>query len=252
MDAPDILDLLGKTPREFGGLHVHFEAVESVDGRLLVARVLVQAAFLPLRGEAFVTFLVGSHELGRHPLPVPRGTEVIRASYPLKLPADVRSIDAMIIPVPESGERIRPAWKLHDTFEIPKLSEMEPYRETNVGFNPAATVISSLLSGGISLEFDVATTELAANTRTEVHKARELPNRLTREITGTCKPLNAIHLETVWMQGQPLPRPAPIVPRAAAATPIGAIKRCGACAYEGPAAELERRTTCPACDALWG
>ncbi|MFT3708665.1 MAG: hypothetical protein QM817_13520 [Archangium sp.] len=251
-DAPDILDLMGKTPREFGGLHVHFESVESIDGKLIVARLLVQAAFLPLKGEATVSFLVGSHELARHPLPVPRGTEAIRASYPLKLPAEVSSIDALIHPVPENGERIRPAWKLHDTHEIPKLSEMETYRRTDVAFDPAGSVLSSMLSGGIALEFNVAATELAAKTSTEVHRARELPARLTRELSGTCKPLGAIHFETVWMQGQPLPEPRRIVPQQHAAPKAGAIKRCGACAYEGPAAELERRTTCPACDALWG
>ena len=43
-------------------------------------------------------------------------------------------------------------------------------------------------------------------------------------------------------------------PMIRAAPPITAstIKRCAACGFEGPAAELERRTTCPACDALWG
>ena len=29
---PDILDHLGKTPREFGALHVHFESVTTIDG----------------------------------------------------------------------------------------------------------------------------------------------------------------------------------------------------------------------------
>lgn len=251
MFAPDILDLLGKTPREFGGLHVHFEALESADGRLVVARLLVQAAWLPLRGDAFVTFLVGSHELGRHPLPVPRGTEVMRASYPLRLPAEVSSLDALIIPVPAQGERVRPAWKLHDTFEIPKLSEMETYRRTDVALDPAGSVLSSLLSGGVAIDLNVAVTELAAKTSIDVHKARELPARLTREVGGTCKPLAAILFETVWLEGQPLPEPPPMI-RAAPPITASTIKRCAACGFEGPAAELERRTTCPACDALWG
>jgi hypothetical protein len=249
--APDILDLLGKTPREFGGLHVHFESVESVDGALLVARLLVQAAFLPLRGEAHVSFLVGSHEVARHPLPVPRGIEVVRASYPLKLPAAVDALDALISAPARTGERVRPAWLLHDTFEIPRLSEMETYRRTDVSLDPAASVLASILGGGVSLEINVATTELAAKTSTEVHRARALPARLTRAIAGTCRPLGAIHFETVWLEGQPLPQPPPLVVQPVASRAAGAIKRCGACAFEGPADELDRRTTCPACDALW-
>ena len=34
LDLPDVLDHLGKTPREFGSIHVHFEALDPVDAQV--------------------------------------------------------------------------------------------------------------------------------------------------------------------------------------------------------------------------
>jgi hypothetical protein len=47
-DWPDILDALGRTPREFGALHAHFEALGRSDGRHAVASLLLQGALEPM------------------------------------------------------------------------------------------------------------------------------------------------------------------------------------------------------------
>ncbi|MBL8909598.1 MAG: hypothetical protein JNM17_02735 [Archangium sp.] len=252
--APDILDLMGKTPREFAGLHVHFESVQRVDRGRVVASVLVQAAFHPIANGALVVFFAGTKEITRTELPTPRALEVLRLRVPMKLDAELEQLGALILapPLASGAERIRPAWKLHDTLEIPKLSEMEPIRETSLSFDPTATALSTLISGGLSIEFNLRSVEVEQDVRTKTHKARELPAHLTCAIEGTTKPISEILTETVWREGDPLPEPPPVVRRAVTAVAPSAIKRCGACAWEGPAAELERRTTCPACDALWG
>jgi hypothetical protein len=248
--APDILDALGKTPREFGGLHVHFEAVRRVDGRRVVAVLLVQAAFLPLPRGGEATFRVGAHTLARGPLPLPRGTEVLRVTWPLLLPADVpRVLLELELPPPQEGaRRIRTAWKLQDTLEIPKLSEMELAAVPRVPELPAAMLVSVLIGDGLAFA-DGAPTE--PRPRTTIHRAPALPP-LELPIEGTSRPVESVHVETVWEEGQPVPEAPLILKGQEPSAPAQAVRRCRACGWEGPADEVERLRTCPSCDALWG
>lgn len=256
---PDILDHLGKTPREFGALHAHFESVTPVDGPRVIARLLFQAAFDPLPPGAQVAFHAASAEgargpqLGRFDLPVLARTAV-RVSYPLRVPEGATHVVAFInAPAPAKGaERVRPAWKLHDTFEIPKLSDMIPASEDQVELDILGSLVSTALSGGISVEFSVTTTSLAADTRTSVHKARELPPGLVQAISsGVCAPLESPTEETLWRPGQPLPSAPEIVYARPAPLKWSGMRRCPACGFEGPAAEYERARSCPSCDVPW-
>ena len=256
---PDVLDHLGKTPREFGGLHAHFESVQTIDGRRVVARVLYQAAFHPLPAGAQVAFHAATAEgaqgeqLGCFDVPA-LAEQVLRVSYPLRVPAASTHVVAFLqAPEPASrAERVRPAWKLYDTVEIPKLSEMEPVRGPE-GIDLGRSLIGTALMGGTG--FMIAFNSgpvIAANTKTTVHKARELPPGLVQAISAeVASPIDGVMEEVLWRSGQPLPAAPQLVFTPVQQAKAGSTRWCRSCGFEGPAAEYERARSCPSCGEPW-
>lgn len=111
---PDVLDSMGKSPREFVGVHVHFEAVQLVDGPRLVASVLLQSAYEPVpKVELVLTTLLTRRELVRLPLPSLEDGRVVRARIPVRLERDEPPQLGVHLEGPEPrGRRVRTAWKL--------------------------------------------------------------------------------------------------------------------------------------------
>jgi hypothetical protein len=259
---PDILDHLGKTPREFGALHAHFDSVTTIDGPRVVAHVLFQGAFHPMPAGAQIAFHAASasgatgEQLGCYDVPT-LAAGAMRVSYPLRVPSGSTHVVAFIQAPPPSprAERVRPAWKLHDTFEIPKLSEMEPVRATETGLNVGASLVGTALMGGAGfvVAFNLSTTTLAANTKTTLHKARELPPWLLQEISPRMStPIDRPLEEVLWVPGSPLPLVAQgerVVAHVERAKTT--LRRCIPCGFEGPSAEYERARSCPSCGEPW-
>lgn len=259
---PDILDHLGKTPREFGALHAHFESVTTVDGTRVIARVLYQAAFDPLPVGAQVAFHAASDEgaqgeqLGCYDIPSLADRSAVRVAYPLRVPGGATHVVAFIHSPPPTtkAERVRPAWKLHDTIEIPKESDLQRVQSRSLGLDLGVTLLGTALMGGTGLviAFNLSSSSPAGSTRTTVHQARELPPGLVRVISSeVTAPIDSPREETLWRQGQPLPD-APVVVYARPATlRWSGVRRCPACGFEGPSAEYERARSCPSCDVPW-
>jgi hypothetical protein len=175
-ELPDVLDAMGRTPREFGSVHVHFEGYRLVDGRRGVALVLAQAAFVPCAG-AVVRVLEGVTELASAALPPLNEGEVVRRHLPILKASDVDQLTLRVEasePEPRA-RRVRPAWKLHDTFEIPRLSEMEPVSADGgmdlMGSLAISAVTGPLLGAVVLRDADGGAT-LPANTHSLVHPSR--------------------------------------------------------------------------------
>ncbi|MDP1830013.1 MAG: hypothetical protein Q8L48_42515 [Archangium sp.] len=236
---PDVLDHLGKTPREFGALHAHFESVTTVDGTRVVARVLYQGAFSPLPPGAQIAFHAASaggaqgEQLGCFDVPA-LAESVMRVSYPLRVPVGSTHVVAFLNAPPPSAraDRVRPAWKLHDTVEIPKLSEMAPVSETRADFNLARTLLGTAMMGGVGFVVSFSsTTTLAANNKTTVHKARELPPGLVQAISPeVTSPIDGMVEDTLWRPGQPLPAPPEITYKPIAQS-ASAKRWCRSCGF---------------------
>ena len=255
---PDVLDHLGKTPREFGALHAHFESVTTIDGTRVVARMLFQAAFSPLPPGAQVAFCAASaqgeegEQLACFDVPA-LGERAMRVSYPLRVPAGTTHVVARVnAPLPPArAERVRPAWKLFDTIEIPKLSEMNPIQDTSIEFDLGQSLVSSALSGGLSLDISFRSITVESNALTIRHRAQELPPGLVLPISSeVTSPIGATTEEILWQPGQPLPA-APEVTYKRIAQSAAAKRWCRSCGFEGPAAEYERARSCPSCDEPW-
>lgn len=250
---PDVLDSLGKTPREFGSVHVHFEGFHVVDGRRVIALVLAQAAFLPCAG-ATVHVFDGDAALASVALPALDDGRVVRLRLPVVRTTDGQALTLRVDAAePSKAERVRPAWKLLDTIEVPMLSEMEPVR-ADVGVDVlgslALTAVAGPLAGAAVVRFRGGGATLAANTRTRVHRAMELPPLSGARLEGLARPLEHAAEEVVWRPGDPVPEappPVPLVPQPRA----GATRWCRSCGFEGPAAEYERARSCPRCDEPW-
>ena len=256
---PDVLDHLGKTPREFGGLHAHFESVLTIDGTRVAARMLYQAAFQPLPPGAQIAFhaAIGEsaqgEQLGCFDVPA-LADEVVRVSYPLRVPAASTHVLAFLRAPPPArrAERVRPAWLLTDTLEVPKLSEMEPVRGPE-GLDLGRSLLGTALMGGAG--FMIAFNSgpvIPANTKTTLHKARELPPGLVQAISiEVTAPIDSVVEEVLWRSGQPLPPAPQLVFTPAPQAKTGATRWCRSCGFEGPAAEYERARSCPNCDEPW-
>jgi hypothetical protein len=254
---PDILDHLGKTPREFGALHAHFEGVTTVDGLRVVARMLFQAAFHPLPPGAQVAFHAASaagaqgEQLGCFEVP-PLEDRAVRVSYPLRVPRGSTHVVAFLqAPAPSwRAERVRPAWKLSDTLEIPKASEMEPIGEPEL--NVGASLLATALMGGAGFAISFNLGSAGPASTATVHKARELPAGLVQAISAeAARPLDAPLVETLWSPGQPLPAAPEVVYARVEPVKGSGVRRCLQCNFEGPAPEYERARSCPSCDAPW-
>ncbi len=257
----DVLDHIGKTPREFGSVQVHLESVTRAPGSgQAVATLLFQAAFEPAEAVQLRIY-PGSTGLASAlanfvgpPLP---GGAVVRGRFPFRAPEAVREIFVRIEgqPPPAGSERVRPAWMLHDTHEVPKLSEMEPGNESDFSVNVTESLVRSALSGGVVVSFSLGRASASALHGT-THKARQLPPGFGAEITEADLPgLSTPVFERLWSPGDPLPSAATDTifhGRGEKVPPAATIRRCFHCGFEGSVAEYERARFCPNCDAVWG
>lgn len=258
----DVLDHMGKTPREFGDVHVHLDEIaRAPGGARAVASVLLQGAFEPMSGSARLRFFAaGAGDLdapvGQFEAPPLRDGVVVRARYPLALPAASTQVFLLVeASVANDAERVRPAWKLFDTIEIPKLSEMTPVLP-NVELNVADSVLHSALSGGLVLSFRTDAPVGKAK-KAVVHKARELPRGLSAAIVEKdVAMLDAPAIEELWKPGRPLPDAVatPVWQNADTAKhvpPASTTRRCTQCGFEGKRADYASDRFCPICSSAW-
>src|SRR5579871_3174567 len=126
-EFPDVLDHLGKTPREFGSVHVHLEPLIVDDGWGWTA-VWFQAAFAPSDSASFE--LVSAADPNRvfiaaQQVPELSDGRVWRGYLRFKVPDEVTQIALRVkSAVLPRAQRCRQAWKLFDTLEIPKESDL--------------------------------------------------------------------------------------------------------------------------------
>ncbi|NVJ15521.1 hypothetical protein [Myxococcus sp. AM010] len=129
----DVLDHVGRPPREFGSVHLHVEPVIRNPLGQATAVVWLQAAFEPPAATPSSVLMMGRQKqgsehrmLGQFPLPPLEGGRVVRCRLPLELPPDFDEVHFQVASSlhPNAG-RVRPAWKRFDTLEIPKESDMK-------------------------------------------------------------------------------------------------------------------------------
>lgn len=249
-DYVDILDYTGRTPREFGALHIYVEPVVRGPSGEAVATVWLQRAFEPREGEERVLILTApeEHNLGRIPLPLVDGGQVVRWRLPLTLPAGVTELHFLVESrLHPKARRVRQAWKLFDTLELPKEALNTPL------FPEVELVHSTRRRGGFLVRSPEEPPSLFEATGGKRHAARKLPPGFIAQVTeGTPERLNAPRAEVFWTPGQPLPAPTSEAawnpPKAPA---LQTSRTCFSCGFEGPESEYERARFCPRCDAVW-
>jgi|GEM_PF-4719840 len=184
---PDILDALGRQPREFGAVQLHVEPVRRlVDGTEARAVIWLQAAFAPLPPSMSLRVVdaVTRREVRRGGLPSLEGGKVLRWVLPLTLEADMKELLFLLeAPVPEDATRVRPPWRLFDTLE-------------QVEVQPAARPLSStLLRAGVFASTGVGLPALAValapsmglgpgEPGTRRHVARAMPEGFIAAVTS--------------------------------------------------------------------
>jgi len=264
----DILDHTGRTPREFGSVHIYVEPVVRSPSGEAVAKVWLQSAFEPLQptdGLRVVARLAGNQgelSLKRLPLPELAKGRVVCWSLPLALPAGLAELQFRVeSQLHPKAERVRPAWKLFDTLEVPKESDMRP-ASADIDFDLTGSIGDTLSSGGLSLSFNLKMNEgssLSKAMKLTRHEARKLPpGFIAPLVEGSPERLAEPRLETVWQPGQPLPAVASAqeptwgqAEQVRPPPPRSAVRICFSCGFEGPRAEYERARSCPSCDASW-
>lgn len=254
-DFPDVLDALGKTPREFGSLHVHLEALQPVDGDRYVASVLLQAAFEPMTPARVALLLPTGEVASTVQVPVLEGGRVLRLRAPLRsaVPLTRIGLATECAEPTKRAQRVRPAWKLHETIEVPKLSNMKPaYGDVSIDVSRSLAATALMGGAGFAIAFSGGAT-LSADTSVKVHAAYALPSVLWVDLTpANAPPISEPEFEVVWAVGQPVPEPPPIVPAAPPLVPSANARRwCRACAWEAPAGEYVDDRRCPNCDEHW-
>ena len=252
----DVLDHLGRSPREFGSLHIHVEPVVRGPTGEAVATVWLQSAFEPRMPGDSVLVISGPEGsaaeqlLGRFPVPSVDKGKVVRWSLPLTVPAGATELHFLVESrLNPNAQRVRTAWKLTDTIEIPKESQMGP--TLGVDIDVRDSLVRSVLGGGLEVSASVRST-LAQDVSSKRHAARKLPPAFIAEVMeGRPAPHEGPDVEVVWAPGRRLPAPPPLVPRGPVAPPPPRFpgRTCFTCGFEGPRAEYERTAFCPRCDA---
>ncbi len=162
---------------------------------------------------------------------------------------------------PKAG-RVRPAWKLFDTLEVPKESDMKALSsEVSMGIDLGESLVDSVLSGGLSVSFSMemgtqVSPGLGRSLAVKRHAAATLPTAyIAAVVDGPLEPLSEPRCELVWEPGMPLPTasaaPGWGTPSADArvAPPQNPQRTCYACGFQVPRVEYERATICPRCEA---
>lgn len=191
----DVLDATGRTPRELGAIHLFLESCVLSDTGDAVLTVWVQAAFARCTG----AIVCGDQ---RWPVPVIEDGRVVRGRLPLKVPLAARSVEVSAdCPVKDSSLRVRPAWKLTDTFAVTHTES------AGVGVGGLGAVLAL---NAVSLPLGVAiipgrAAAAAVQTNVHVEKARTLPGLSCSVTPGSVEPLVEATWETAWRVGGPLP-----------------------------------------------
>ncbi|NTX16008.1 hypothetical protein HUA76_35085 [Myxococcus sp. CA056] len=201
---PDILDALGRQPREFGAVQLHVEPIRrSPDGTEARAVIWLQAAFTPLPPSTSLRVVDATtrREVRSGSLPSLDGGKVLRWVLPLSLAADVKELLFLLeAPVPEDATRVRPPWRLFDTLE-------------QVEVQPVARPLSStLLRAGVFASTGVLAITLPPSTglgpgepRTRRHAARAMPEGFVADVTpGPFTQDSEPGSTVIWEPGQTL------------------------------------------------
>jgi hypothetical protein len=253
-DFPDVLDHLGKTPRELGAIHIHVEPIVRGSDGAAVATVWLQAAMLPMAPGG--TLRVQDLTL---PLPELGDGRVIKGLVPLTLPLDVAELSFTVQCEPaKNAERVRQAWKLFDTFEIARESEMKSYGGDSSGMG------GLLLANALTLPLGVVVIptgggggggSLAESTRTTVHKARTLSAGFVAPVVaGEPDRAAAVRWNVAWSPKEPLPAiTRHVIAPTGPAEGSGKSGRriCGACGFSGRREDFGTDRYCPTCGDEW-
>jgi hypothetical protein len=285
-DHADFLDHTGRTPREYGAVHIHAEPVVRGPSGNAVATVWLQSAFEPLLTTDSLHIVArlaqsqGELSLKRLPLPSLAGGKVVRWRLPLSLQVDVAELLFLVeSKLHPKAQRVRPAWKLFDTIEVPNESELQNSLAdplSSIALNIAGAAALTVLAGGggagaarsirsaVSMLSDAGKTALSEKTHAAgaapltVHAARAQPPGFISQVTqGVPEPLHEPRLEVLWEPGQPLPEafqvplPTPRKEEPAARADQGRMRTCYTCGFEGLTSDYERAVSCPRCDASW-
>ncbi len=268
----DVLDHVGRPPREFGAIHLHVEPLTRNPLGQATAVLWLQSAFEPASETTPSLLVMGRQKngpvhrmLGQFPLPSLSGGRVVRWRLPFALHPEIDEVHFQVNSrLHPQAERVRPAWKLFDTLEIPKESDMKPVSsEMGMGIDLGDSLLNSVMSGGVSVTFQLGlgpqvSPGLDRSLAVKRHAAARLPPAfIAAVVEGPLEPLSEPHIELIWEPGMRLPPAsaapswgtAPIPPMPPSAQ--RALRTCYACGFEGPRAEHERATMCPRCDAAW-
>lgn len=265
----DVLDHVGRPPREFGSVHLHVEPVTRNPLGQATAVVWLQAAFEPPASTPASVLVMGRQKqgpahrmLGQFPLPPLAGGRVVRWRLPLELPPEFDEVHFQVKSNLHPGAgRVRPAWKLFDTLEIPKESDMkEVSREVSMGIDLGESLLNTVLAGGLSVTTYIAIGPQVppGSMAVKRHAAATLPNAfIAAVVDGPLEPLSELQCELVWEPGMALPAASAAPSWGTEPTPVMAahvqkpLRNCYACGFEGSRDEYERATMCPRCDATW-
>jgi len=253
---PDILEHLGKTPRELGTLQVCLDRV-SVDDAWATAIVWFQAAFDPY--DAAATFRLQSvAEVPRVLVPeqvvpsAPRGA-VVRGSLRFRIPDHVSRVSLCVTGViPEGSRRCRVPWRLFDTIETPKESALRP--PSSVGLNLDTTLAGELLT--LPLGSFRGTSVSSESSRTVVHAAQQLTEGYQVDVVRAGGRPEPQGFKTIWRPGEPLPavegaQPLAAPGRASSSKPVKTHRDCRQCNFSGKLEDFARDRYCPSCGFEW-
>ena len=256
-DFPDVLDHLGKTPREFGAVHIYVEPVVRAEDGYACATIWLQAALVPLAARGMIEVLAT-----RVPVPELADGSVMQAKVPLAVSPGVEEVSFGVqCEAPKNAARVRQAWKLFDTFEIPKESEMKTYNDDSAGIGVGGLFLANALTlplGAIVIPRGGASVGggLAESTRATVHKARTLTaGFVAKVVAGDPERITTVAWTRIWRPGQPLPTvAAPVLvlqPIAAKTNDPSSRRVCSGCNFSGRRVDFGTDRYCPNCGHEW-
>ncbi|MBZ4416396.1 hypothetical protein [Myxococcus sp. RHSTA-1-4] len=204
---PDILDQVGRQPREFGTVQLHVDpVVRAPEGTRATASIWLQGAFSPMAPGASLRLLDAEtrREVLHVPLPSLERGQVLRWTLPLSLDADVRELLFQpVAPVPEGAARVRPPWRLFDTLELVKETRVVG----NTDFITAGAAVSLAMGRlPVGALLRASSASVQEQIRTRQHAARAMPEGFVVEVTSgpaPQAPSEGPAAVTVWEPGQP-------------------------------------------------
>lgn len=253
----DVLDETGRTPREMGAAQIYVEPVlRSADGRAVLT-VWIQAGLLPcgnlrlqLAARARAGDGASERHAGRHQVPGPVGSEVVRVHLPLSLPACEELRVAIEDRIPEPHRRVRAPWRTVDTQVVkPPLNLRSTLLDDLLG-GAAGGVAAS--GGDSSWEESVEATAAYAGDFTTDPASAITFGFVAPVVAGEPRRLDALRAAVVWREGQPLPAPIArsTTPDSGPPRPTATTYKCPSCGYPAEPSDL-RQPVCPACAEAW-